>query len=157
MSDEHGGQSAPSVPVREPLRERAGRALGAEGRYFPPSFVPVRGSGGGGEGRKKAAARARRFSRRVPPRFPGRAHLPARHPRRGRGQRGWLVPGAPGPRSGRRRRVSVGGLRGDSRVSRPAARLLRRRQPAPAAASPCSLLGPSRFRRDTVHTPPSVT
>lgn len=53
MSDEHGGQSAPSVPVREPLRERAGRALGAEGRYFPPSFVPVRGSGGGGEGGKK--------------------------------------------------------------------------------------------------------
>lgn len=103
----------------------------------------------------KATAQARRFPHRPPSRFPGRTHLPARHPRRGRGQRGLLVPGAPGPRSGGGRRVSAGGLRGDSRVSRPAARLLRRRQPAPAAASPCSLLGPSRFRRDTVHTPPS--
>lgn len=52
MSDKQDGQSAPSVPVQEPLRQRAGRALGAEGRYFSLGFVPVRGSGGGGEGGK---------------------------------------------------------------------------------------------------------
>lgn len=128
MSDRQNGQSAFSLLVLEPIRARGGgRALGAQGRYFPPSFGPGRGSREATEG-KKIVARARLSPRWPPPPVPGRAHLPALHP--GRGQRGCLVSGARGPRSGGGRRgVGASGLRGDSRVPRPAARLLRRRQP----------------------------
>lgn len=103
-------------------------------------------------GKGNATAPVRPFPRGAPPLFAGRTHLPARHPRGGRGQRGWLVPGAPGPRSGGRRRVGAGGLRGDGRVSRPAARLLRRRQPLPPAPAPRSVPHASAGTRST---PPS--
>lgn len=44
MSDGRDGQSALRGTLRQPMRERVGRARGAEGRYFPPSFLPVGGS-----------------------------------------------------------------------------------------------------------------